>query len=258
MYAGLVQVVVLLWAYALYDILRVSVTGTMAASVAHAQQLLTVERFLGLNVEPFLQQQALQQSWLVGLCNLVYMLTHLAVPPLVLFLLYRRSPARYRHWRNVFFVLLALGVLCFWLYPMAPPRLLHAPDGLVDTSHGYVTLKQTALAPLTAPAAAPAWTGDTNPFAAMPSLHVGWATWAALAGWPVLRRRRTRVLLVSYPVAMLVAVVVTGNHWLLDCVAGVAAPLVALGIVVAAASLRARAPTPWRASLLAAIRAGAG
>ena len=60
---------------------------------------------------------------------------------------------------------------------------------------------------------------------------MAWAVWAALALSPLLRRRWTRLAAAVYPAAMLAAVVATGNHWLLDCVAGVAATLLACGIV---------------------------
>ena len=140
-HAGLLKVVVLLWAYALYDVLRVGVTGSMANAVAHARQA-AAEHFHGLDAERIIQRAALHLPWLVGAFNLCYTLTHLAVPPLVLWLLYRGAPTQYRHWRNVFFVLLALGVLCFWLYPTAPPRLLPG-SGVADTSQAYLSVSHT-------------------------------------------------------------------------------------------------------------------
>jgi hypothetical protein len=231
---GLFQLVVLLWAYALYDVLRSSVTGSVATATAHAHQVLAVERFVGLDFERFIQRAALHWPWLVGACNLCYTLTHLAAPPLVLWLLYRRAPATYRYWRNVFLVLLALGVLCFWLFPTAPPRLTPG-SGLVTTSHGF---SHTPLAPLEPTSGVPI--AEMNPFAAMPSLHVGWAVWAALALWPLARRWWTRLLVVQYPAAMLVSVVVTGNHWTLDAGVGVAATLLACGLVSALTGMAPR------------------
>ena len=234
-HAELLQVVLLLWAYALYEVLRVGVTGSIAAATAHAHQVTAVERFLGLDIESSIQRAALHSSWFVGACNLGYTLTHLVVPPLVLWLLYRRSPVHYRYWRNAFLVLLGIGLVCFWLYPMSPPRLVPG-SGLVDTSHGYVSVRHTPLASLSTPNASSV--SGMNPFAAMPSLHVGWAAWAALALWPVLRRRSTRLLAALYPAWMLVAVVVTGNHFVLDCVAAAAATLLACAIVTAGQAIR--------------------
>jgi hypothetical protein len=66
----------------------------------------------------------------------------------------------------------------------------------------------------------------SNQYAAMPSLHIGWASWCAFAMWPLLRRRWTKVAVLLYPAATLFCIVVTGNHYWIDGVGG----QVALGI----------------------------
>ena len=65
----------------------------------------------------------------------------------------------------------------------------------------------------------------SNQYAAMPSLHIGWSTWCAIAVWPLLRRRRTKVAVLLYPLATLFCIIVTGNHYWLDGAGG----LLALG-----------------------------
>lgn len=232
---GLFQVVALLWIYALYDLLRVGVKGSTAAATAHAHQVAALEHSLGLGAERMLQQGAMRVPGLVGACNAYYAMGHLAVPPIALLMLYRRAPARYRHWRNVFVAMLGLALATFWLYPLAPPRLMPGPGQVIDTSRAYFSFSRTPLAALGARAgsSAPSWGGGTNPFAAMPSLHVGWALWTTLALWPVLRRRWTRLLLALYPMAMVLVVIVTGNHWLVDALAGGAVTALAAALVTA-------------------------
>jgi hypothetical protein len=66
----------------------------------------------------------------------------------------------------------------------------------------------------------------SNQYAAMPSLHIGWASWCAFAMWPLLRRRWTKAAVLLYPAATLFCIVVTGNHYWIDGVGG----QVALGI----------------------------
>jgi membrane-associated phospholipid phosphatase len=66
----------------------------------------------------------------------------------------------------------------------------------------------------------------SNQYAAMPSLHIGWSTWCAIAVWPLLSRRRTKAVLLLYPAATLFCIVVTANHYWLDGVGG----LLAFGI----------------------------
>jgi hypothetical protein len=243
---GLVQIVALLWIYAIYDRARTRVTGSATVAVAHAKQIASTERVLGLNIEHAIQQAALHVPWLAAVCNVAYGTMHLVVPPLVLVVLYRRSPQRYRHWRNIFLVMLGMALLCFWLYPLAPPRLVPSSSHLVDTSATTFSVDHTPVARWigsTSNSASPGWVGATNPFAAMPSLHVAWAAWASLAILPVLRRRGSRVVAASYPAVIALAVVVTANHWILDAAGGAALVAVAAGVVTAMESLRLRLPT---------------
>jgi len=219
---GLVQIVSLLWVYALYDELRTHVVGASSVAAQHARALFGLEQSVGLNLERGIQSTALHLPWLVAVCNVSYNSLHLVVPPIVLIVLYRWAPARYRHWRNVFVVMLGLAVLSFWLYPLMPPRLVVGAGHLLDTTRVYFSLAKTPLATLVSSgsSAGPSVTGATNPYAAMPSLHVGWAVWAAVALWPLVRRRSAKAALLLYPALMSLAVLVTANHWVLDVMAG--------------------------------------
>jgi hypothetical protein len=251
---GLVQVVGLLWIYAIYDRVRTQVAGSASVAVAHAKQIVSTERVLGLNVERALQQAALHVPWLAAACNIAYGTTHLVVPPAVLFVLYRRSPQRYRHWRNVLLVILGMALLCFWLYPLAPPRLVPSLSHLVDTSATAFSVDHTPVAGWIGSASSSAGlssAGPTNAYAAMPSLHVAWAVWASLAIVPVLRRRRSRAAAVLFPAVIVLAVIVTANHWVLDAVGGVALVGVASAAVTALEASRARFPIRPTAGVVA-------
>jgi membrane-associated phospholipid phosphatase len=101
-----------------------------------------------------------------------------------------------------------------------PPRLMPARYGFVDTAAKYFNFGpqvRVVLGPDGQPGAA-AIRAYGNLYAAMPSLHVAWSTWCVLALWPLVRRGAARVLLALYPVTMLLCIVVTGNHWILDAV----------------------------------------
>jgi membrane-associated phospholipid phosphatase len=227
---GLLQIVTVAWVYTIYDELRAAATSSVASGMAHARQIVKVERVTGLGIERAVQEVTFHLPWLVGLCNVCYSATHLVVPPIVLAVLYRTAPDRYRQWRNVFLVLLGLSLLCFWLYPVLPPRLVPGAHRVADTSSSYFNVTQVPGAGIVTAAtrsSAPQWAPFTNPMAAMPSLHVGWALWASLAIWPVMRRRWSRWVVAFYPLAMIWSVLVTGNHWLLDAVGGVAVVAVA-------------------------------
>ncbi len=248
---ALLQLVVLLWCYALYDILRTSVSGAIGRAITNAAQITSLERIAGLNVEGTIQRAVLHVPWLVDACNLCYSFTHLLAPPIVLVFLYRRAPARFRVARNAFLLLLGVALLCFWLFPVAPPRLVPGPTHLADTSQTF-SLHEAPFADVIATKNAsttPTWVGTTNPVAAMPSLHVGWAVWAVLALWPVLRRRAARILAAAYPAFMALSVIVTGNHWLLDAAAGAA-----LAVLTYAAATRAERRSATSAALAPARR----
>jgi len=114
------------------------------------------------------------------------------------------------------------------------PRLLPSRFGIVDTlratghsGHVETTLLNTA--------------GDQ--YASMPSLHVAWAVWCALALYPVVRRRALRALVVAYPVMTTLVVVTTGNHFFLDTIAGaLLASAVWAGVTRTARRVAARTP----------------
>jgi hypothetical protein len=84
----------------------------------------------------------------------------------------------------------------------------------------------------------------------MPSLHIAWAAWCTLALWQISRRRWVRVLAALYPCLTAFAVLATGNHFLLDILAG----LLALALAVLAVAAPARIAARWRGLVRAAAR----
>lgn len=218
--------------YRAYAWARIQVRGDAPEARANALDIVDLERALGIFHEETVQEWFVELEAFIVFWNFFHGLFHFLVPGLVFLLLYRRDRARYRQWRNVFGWMLLVGLVTFAVYPLAPPRFFEGL-GFVDTRDLY-----GGIGPFGTPA--PADVG--NAFAAMPSLHVGWAVWAPFAVMPVLRRREWKVLVILHPVAMTFAVVVTGNHWVLDAVGG------ALALVLAYAMERARAEliARWR------------
>jgi hypothetical protein len=217
------EIVLVLGIYELYDWLRDQVQGPQHLAFEHAKQLVHIERLTGTYVEHAIQQFFLKFHWFISFENIWYGSIHFVMPVVVLVWLYRRAPARYVRWRNVLFVVFGLGLLGFWLYPAMPPRLMPARYGFVDTAVKYFGLGKPA----------PSNNKDAygNLYAAVPSLHLGWSSWCTFALYPQLRRWWSRALLIAYPFTITLAIVVTGNHWILDAVAGVVATIVAYVIV---------------------------
>jgi membrane-associated phospholipid phosphatase len=193
----------------LYDWLRDQIHGSPSDAFRHAVDVIDLERVLGIYHEETIQEWFLPYRWFIGFWNIFYGSIHFVMPIVVLVWLYVKAPVRYVRWRNTALCMLGLGLLGFWLYPLMPPRLLPASYGFVDTRLEFFGLGKPAVT-----AAA------DNLYAAMPSLHIGWSTWVAIAAWPLVRRPWAKTLLVLYPIATLFGTVVTGNHYVLDAVGG--------------------------------------
>jgi hypothetical protein len=217
----------------------------------HALDVMRLERHLGL----FWEQQI--QHWYLSLpahgfiqfWNVFYGTAHFVFTAGALAWLYRRDPARYPRWRNAVMGTTLLALVGFASFSLMPPRLLDSPPeefgppaalhvhdfGFVDTLAEYPTL----------------WSFDSgelknisNQYAAMPSLHIGWATWTALVLFPLVRRRSAKVLVCLYPVATLFCIVVTANHYWLDAIGG----LLTLATAFVIATIATRKWDEWRAS----------
>ena len=131
--------------------------------------------------------------------------------------LYRKRPDYYPFWRNTLAVGTLIGLIGFRFYPLMPPRLLdvhlgQAVYGFVDTLKEFPTLwsfNNSAMEKV------------SNQYAAMPSLHCGWAMWVTASTFGLVRTRIMKVAVLALPAVTIFVVVVTANHYLLDAVGGV-------------------------------------
>jgi PAP2 superfamily len=207
---------VILVAYQSFEWVRARVQGKAGPSFRHARQVIHWEKALGIFHEATIQHWFLPNHTVIEFWDVWYGTIHFVIPPLALWLLYHRCPSRYRHRRDTLVVLTLVSLACFWLWPLAPPRLLPSSFHFVDTAKKIGGMGPADKGSLQ----------DDNAFAAMPSLHIAWSSWSAIVLWPVLRQWWTRALAVVYPLVTLAAVVITANHFFLDGVGG----LVVLGV----------------------------
>jgi hypothetical protein len=232
------------------EALRARAAGAGRVALDNAKGLVDVERALGLYQEHRIQQAFLDWPWFMSLWNVYYGTIHFVVPVVALVTMWRRDPERYARWRNVLLVMLGLGLVAFWAWPLMPPRLMPPHYDFVDAAAEFFNFgpqQRVVLHDGVPDAASRAAFG--NLFAAMPSLHVGWATWSTLALLPIVRTAWVRVLLIAYPFVTTFAIVVTANHWILDAVGGWLALGIAWLLVVAWERARGRPPlrTPAQA-----------
>ncbi|MDT0321136.1 phosphatase PAP2 family protein [Streptomyces millisiae] len=197
--------------YFCYSWVRSQARGDRAAAEAHGHQILGLERALRADVEHGLNHAVAGVGWLADAMDFAYATFHFAVPLTILGWLLVRHPAAYRAGRRALAFTTLLGLVGFWLYPLAPPRLMPGL-GYLDTANGVQDLDDPRYGHLT---------GITNPYAAMPSLHVGWSLWCAVMLWRHAPYRWLRVAGFAYPLLTTVVIMATANHYLLDAVGGV-------------------------------------
>jgi hypothetical protein len=213
------QLAVVLGAFGVYEAARHAMEPNWAQAFANAERVLTTEQVLGLAWEQSLQRAFLALPDLVAALNLFYFVGHFLFTGVFFVWLYRRSRSGFRSFRDGFLVATAISVVVHWLFPTAPPRL--ADVGLEDTLLLFSGID----------IGSPTSAAYSNPVAAVPSLH---AAYALGVGIGVIRYARVQWLRVAgwvYPPLVLLTIVVTGNHFVLDAIAGIA--VLAAGFLVA-------------------------
>jgi hypothetical protein len=216
---GLVQVAIVLAAVTVYELLRRAIRPDWPAALAHARDVSSWEAAVDLRWEAPLQQAFLGAPGLVRALNLFYLVGHFALTALFFSWLYRRSRVGFRLFRDGFLLATALALAAHWAFPTAPPRL--AGLGLEDTLR---TLSGIDIG-------SQASSAFSNPVAAVPSLHVGWAFGVGAGLVLYARSVWWRVAGAVYPLVVTLTVIVTGNHFVLDAVGGVAVMTAGLMLV---------------------------
>uniref|UniRef100_UPI0035A89B50 bifunctional glycosyltransferase 87/phosphatase PAP2 family protein n=1 Tax=Streptomyces sp. AC495_CC817 TaxID=2823900 RepID=UPI0035A89B50 len=196
--------------YAAYQRTRLEATGSRASAEEHARQILSVEEALFLDVEHWFNHAVVGIGWLRAFFDFYYTSFHFVVPLTVLGLLYWRRPADYRWARTAIGFTTVLALVGFFFYPLAPPRLMPGL-GIIDTIHGVQDFSRPDYGRLTELA---------NQYAAMPSLHFGWSLWCGLTIAIVAPKAWMKILGLMHPFFTVLAIVATGNHWVLDAVGG--------------------------------------
>jgi hypothetical protein len=196
----------------------------------HARDLLNIERALHINSEEGLQNALLGHLDVIRFLNRYYAMVHFPATEAFIVLMYAKAPELYARIRLVFISVTAVALVMQIAYPLAPPRMM---AGFVDTVARYGPAIYSR----------PGVGSVANQYAAMPSLHVGWALIVAYGLWQ-LTRSPWRWVGVAHVTLTTFAVVATANHYWLD-------GIVALGLVAAAAWVVAHRFEPARAGAMA-------
>jgi hypothetical protein len=234
------EIVTILAFYLVYQQIRgFADTGGRARAFANARLVVRAERWLHIFNEQAIQSVFLGARWFIRIVNIYYGTLHFIITLGLLGWLYMRRHHHYRRMRNLLGLTTGLALIGYWAFPLAPPRMLPCSDGVpvivVDPEPKWQvgkcfvdTLDRVGgLWNYYTPVAKAA----SNSFAAMPSLHFGWALWCGIVFYRFAQHRWSRSLAFVYPLITLFAIVVTANHYWLDAVGG------AIVLVAAAAML---------------------
>ncbi len=200
------------WLAWLYDAVTNLAPLREKLALAHGASILSFEQSLQIAPELSLNRWLAAHRALAVVLSNYYDNAHFVVTLGLLGWLWWKRADIYRPLRNSLVAINLLGLLVFWRYPVAPPRMLEA-NGFTDvvaSTHAFGSWHTGSLAT------------EANQLGAMPSLHIAWAVWCTLALWRLSERVWVRTLALLYPCLTTVAVLATGNHYLLDVFAGLA------------------------------------
>ena len=226
--------------YLVYSQVRGLAAERTLDAFGNAYRIIDIERDLGIFKELALQTLILSNSALVQVFNLIYFYGFFPLLLPTAAWLFLKYPSSYALLRNAFLASGGIAVAFYLALPTAPPRLTDM--GFVDTLSRSLTPTYQSIP-------------GVNHFAALPSMHVGWSLLTALGLYVALRGHRGRVVVWLLPIAMMTSTVVTGNHYFIDGLLGIAVALAGLGLALLIDSrlssrplalLRSKAPSTVR------------
>ena len=203
------DLLIVAWLIWLFDAINNLAPVRQGLALRDGHRVLDLERSLGLDPEHALNSWLTSHHELTEVVVFWYENVHIVVTLAVFAWLWWRRADCLGVMRATIVLVNVIALAVFWSFPVAPPRMLSASYvDLVSQVHGLPVwqLGATAL--------------HSNQLCSMPSLHIAWATWCALAVWQLSKRRVLRAIATVYPLVTTYAVMATANHYLADAVAG--------------------------------------
>ncbi|MCQ0012146.1 phosphatase PAP2 family protein [Actinomadura madurae] len=185
-------------------------SGDRAASDAHGRALLDFERWARLDAERPLNDLLVRHEWLGAVAAWEYATTYvIGTFGLLAYLWWTRNPA-YAWARNTLILVTLIAICCFAVWPTTPPRLLPG-EGYTDViaiHHPPATWGTTVVS------------AGANPYAAMPSLHIGWVAWIGVAAVRARCGALLAWLCALHLVVTGLVIVATAAHYVVDIPGG--------------------------------------
>ncbi len=221
------QIVLFCGAYWLYRIVRGFTDGRAAEAFNHAREVISLERGMGLFIEPTVHAWASGREGIIDVASWMYVNSHFTITTVTLAFIYLRRNRSFYFIRNMFMVALGIALVLYAAYPTAPPRFM--PEWGFSDSVAHFT-------GLTAEGSSA--DALSTPFAAVPSMHVAFALMLGVPMTVMSRRRLAKVAWSLYPALVTFVVVATANHWWFDAFTG--------ALTAAVAALAALLCARWR------------
>lgn len=224
------EVLFIAGAYMAYELVRSMAAGRAVEALQNADLIVRAEQALGIFAELNLQVALLSYSGLVDLLSLWYFWGHFPLLIAVAIWTFYRHNDDYRWARNAVLLAGGIALIAYATFPVAPPRLVPAA-GFVDTLRGVFALQYDD-------------SSLVNQYAAVPSMHQGFALIVGATLFRIWGGRRGAMALVFLSAVMLISIVATGNHWFLDAVLGVATAIAAMVLATQIERRGLRLPRP--------------
>jgi hypothetical protein len=227
------QVFLFATAYYAYRLTRGAIDDPQGATTAfqHARHLVSIEQATGLFIEPTVQTWTSGWSFATDVASWIYINAQTTICLAALIYMYLFHNERFYFVRNMFIVAMAIALVGYLLYPVAPPRFF--PElGFQDTVSNYTGVDHND----------DSVNALFNPYAAVPSMHVCFSLLVGITLARSCRHRAARIAWAMWPVMMTWVVVSTGNHWIADAFLGAGTAAISFGAATWLAHVR---PTAW-------------
>lgn len=217
----LVEIGLVAFGFLAYFIVRGAAVDRTREALAHARWIVDMQSGWGIFFEPHINRWALESELLVRLFNFTYFWLDFPLIIAVGLVMFWKRRAAYTLLRDALLISGGFALVLYWSFPVAPPRFLRE-WGFVDTLAVFddIAYQANSTQPF------------VNPYAAVPSLHVGWALLLAIVIWYATKNHVARALAVGVLVLQCVSVVATANHFIFDGIVGAAISLAGLAVAV--------------------------
>ena len=217
----LIEIGLVAFGFLVYFIVRGAVVDRTGEALANARAIIEVQKGAGILFEPALNAWTMDAGWRIDLFNWVYFWLDF---PLIVgagLFLFVKSRFHYTLLRDSLLISGGFALIMYASYPVAPPRYL--PEwGFVDTLEQFANLSYQAQS----------MAAFVNPYAAVPSLHVGWSVLLAFVVFMATRNVILRAGVLLILATQTVAVMATANHYFFDAMVGTLVCVAALMIAL--------------------------